>query len=87
MEEERPGRRLIGYDPAMRLRLFRNATQRLRYAAPRSRVVAIHLDSLDHGEVSREDLRTLARAAGFPEERLLIPEDGETVEVGASASP
>src|SRR4051812_22825800 len=32
--------------------------------APESRVVAIHLDSLDHGEVSRSDLRDQARAAG-----------------------
>ena len=54
--------------------------------APWSRVVAIHLDSLDHGEVSREDLRTLARVAGFLGERLVIPEDGEVVEVRVSAS-
>ena len=47
--------------------------------APWSRVVAIHLDSLDHGEVSREDLRKAA--AGLPEGRLLIPEDGEVVEL------
>src|SRR5215218_5396741 len=32
-------------------------------AAPGSRVVAIHLDSLDHGEVTREDLRAQARVA------------------------
>jgi hypothetical protein len=48
-------------------------------AAPKSRVVAIHLDSLDHGEVSRHDLGTQARAAGIPDERLLIPADGETL--------
>jgi hypothetical protein len=46
-------------------------------AAPQSRVVAIHLDSLDHGTVSRQDLR--ARAAEIPVSRLLIPEDGETL--------
>ena len=50
-------------------------------AAPESRVVAIHLDSLDHGEVSREDLRAQARAAAIPEGRLLIPEDGESLEL------
>jgi L-ascorbate metabolism protein UlaG (beta-lactamase superfamily) len=48
---------------------------------PESRVVAIHLDSLDHGEVSRADLRAQARAAGISEERLLIPADGETLEL------
>ncbi|MEA2601654.1 MAG: hypothetical protein QOF89_2646 [Acidobacteriota bacterium] len=50
-------------------------------AAPASRVVAIHLDSLDHGEVSREDLRAQARAAEIPDTRLLIPGDGETLEL------
>jgi len=50
-------------------------------AAPESRIVAIHLDSLDHGEVSREDLRAQARAAEIPEARLLIPADGETLEL------
>jgi L-ascorbate metabolism protein UlaG (beta-lactamase superfamily) len=48
---------------------------------PRSRVVAIHLDSLDHGEVSRADLRAQARAAGIPDTRLLIPADGESLEL------
>ena len=51
------------------------------HAAPASRVVAIHLDSLDHGEVTREDLRVQARAAGTPDAQLLIPEDGETLEL------
>jgi len=50
-------------------------------AAPKSRIVAIHLDSLDHGEVSREDLRAQARAAGISDARLLIPVDGETLEL------
>ncbi len=50
-------------------------------AAPESRIVAIHLDSLDHGEVSRVDLRSQARAAGIPDGRLLIPADGETLEL------
>lgn len=49
------------------------------HAAPESRVVAIHLDSLDHGEVTRASLRIEARAAGLADDRLLIPEDGETL--------
>jgi L-ascorbate metabolism protein UlaG (beta-lactamase superfamily) len=52
-------------------------------AAPKSRVVAIHLDSLDHGTVSRQDLRT--RAAEIPDLRLLIPEDGETLQFPISS--
>jgi L-ascorbate metabolism protein UlaG (beta-lactamase superfamily) len=50
--------------------------------APRSLVVAVHLDSLDHGTVSREDLRQRAAAAGIGGERLRIPTDGEALEIG-----
>lgn len=50
-------------------------------AAPESRIVAIHLDSLDHGEVSRADLRARAGVEGISEARLLIPADGETLEL------
>jgi L-ascorbate metabolism protein UlaG (beta-lactamase superfamily) len=50
-------------------------------AAPESRVVAIHLDSLDHGEVSRGNLRAQAKVAGIADQRLLIPADGETLEL------
>jgi L-ascorbate metabolism protein UlaG (beta-lactamase superfamily) len=45
-------------------------------AAPASRVVAIHLDSLDHGQVSRADLRAAAVAAGVDSAHLIIPADG-----------
>jgi len=46
--------------------------------APEGIVVAVHLDSLDHGTVSRSDLRDASRAAGI--HNLRIPEDGETLE-------
>jgi L-ascorbate metabolism protein UlaG (beta-lactamase superfamily) len=48
-------------------------------AAPTSRVVAIHLDSLDHGQVSRAALRAAAVAAGVDSNRLIIPADGATL--------
>jgi L-ascorbate metabolism protein UlaG (beta-lactamase superfamily) len=50
-------------------------------ALPGARVVAIHLDSLDHGTVSRADLRAQAQGQGIADERLLIPADGETLEL------
>lgn len=50
--------------------------------APESLVIAVHLDSLDHGTVSRADLRNHARAAGIADGRLWIPEDGESREIG-----
>jgi L-ascorbate metabolism protein UlaG (beta-lactamase superfamily) len=50
-------------------------------AAPDSTVIAIHMESLDHGTVSRAELRAAAEAAGISQERLLIPADGETVTI------
>ena len=46
-------------------------------AAPWSKVIATHLDSLDHATVSREALRHYADAHGVAAKQLLIPADGE----------
>jgi len=46
-------------------------------AAPKTVVIAVHLESLDHGTVSRADLRAAAEAQGIGSEQLLIPADGE----------
>ena len=48
-------------------------------AAPNSTVVAVHMDSLDHGTVDRATLRAAAKAARISEEKLRIPQDGETL--------
>lgn len=50
-------------------------------AAPNAVVIAVHLESLDHGTVTRADLRTAAAAQGISGDRLRIPADGETVEI------
>jgi len=47
--------------------------------APKSIVVATHMEALDHGTVSREDLRIHAQKNGITKDRLLIPEDGQTL--------
>lgn len=46
-------------------------------AAPDSVVIATHMEALDHGTVSRQDLRQYAQAQGIGPEQLLIPADGE----------
>ena len=51
-------------------------------AAPSARVIATHMEALDHATVSRADLRRAADATGIAATRLLIPEDGETLDVG-----
>lgn len=48
-------------------------------AAPSAKVVAIHMESLDHCPVTREDLRNMADKADISPERLLVPADGETL--------
>jgi len=51
------------------------------HAAPDAVVVAVHLESLDHGTVSRADLREAAVVNGVSEQQLRIPTDGEIVEI------
>lgn len=48
-------------------------------AAPRSKVIAIHMEALDHATVTREELRRYATERGVKKEQLLIPADGETI--------
>ena len=49
--------------------------------APESRVIAIHMEAFDHCLSTRSDLRELAREEGIPRDRLLIPADGEEIEI------
>lgn len=46
-------------------------------AAPKSTVIATHMDSLDHATVSRQALREYASANGIGQAQLCIPLDGE----------
>ena len=46
-------------------------------AAPEAIVVATHMEALDHGTVTRSDLRALAEKEGVRSSQLLIPQDGE----------
>jgi L-ascorbate metabolism protein UlaG (beta-lactamase superfamily) len=45
--------------------------------APNSKVIAIHMEALDHGTISRKMLRQFADSNGISETQLLIPDDGE----------
>jgi hypothetical protein len=54
------------------------ATSRL---APDAIVIATHMDSLDHATVSRDELRRYSTEHGVSLQRLLIPQDGETLQL------
>jgi len=51
--------------------------------SPESTVVAIHMEAVNHATVTRKQLRETARKSGLSDERLLIPLDGETVQIRA----
>jgi hypothetical protein len=44
---------------------------------PEGKVIAVHMETIDHGTVSREDLRVAADEANIPLTQLIIPHDGE----------
>lgn len=50
-------------------------------ALPTARVIAVHLDALDHCKTSRKALQIAAKEAGISPDRLRIPEDGALVEI------
>lgn len=47
--------------------------------APMAKIVAVHMEALDHCTVSRAELRKAADRNGIRKERLIIPNDGEKV--------
>ena len=47
--------------------------------APQSKVLANHMEAIDHGTVTRADLRAYATEQNITAEQLFIPADGETL--------
>jgi L-ascorbate metabolism protein UlaG (beta-lactamase superfamily) len=60
-------------------------TIELAQAFPEATVIATHLEALDHCTVSRAELRSAAMTRGIDSRRLLIPADGETLEMRVPA--
>lgn len=56
-------------------------TVKVAEAAPHAKVVAIHMESLDHCMVTRESLKQLAEKKESVKDRILIPADGETLKI------
>ncbi len=50
-------------------------------SAPKSIVVATHMEALDHATVTRAELREYATLHGINPDQLLIPADGEILEL------
>lgn len=57
-----------------------------RMAPEKSRIVATHMEALDHATVSRDALRAFADSRNIDRHRLIIPADGETLHLTAPNS-
>lgn len=53
----------------------------LHQALPSAKIVAVHMEDINHYTVTREELRLFAEAHGFSDD-IAIPENGETVVLG-----
>ena len=56
-------------------------TLRVSRMAPESTVAAVHMEAFDHATVTREELRRYCENRGIGRDKLLIPADGETLEL------
>jgi hypothetical protein len=45
--------------------------------APQATVIASHLEAVNHGMLTRKELRTFIAEKGLDPERVRVPEDGE----------
>ena len=54
-------------------------------AAPEATVIAVHMEALDHGTVSRAELRAAAENAAIRPDQLLIPADGDRITLPSSS--
>lgn len=57
-----------------------------KIAEPAARVVAVHMEALDHATISRSDLRAYANSRAIDKHRLIIPDDGEILHLTAPSS-
>ncbi len=70
------GATIPGFQPII---MDKEQTLKVLNTCPKAKVVAVHMESLDHCTVSRQDLRRKANEAGISPTRLLIPTDGEII--------
>jgi L-ascorbate metabolism protein UlaG (beta-lactamase superfamily) len=64
---------LLLMDDAQTIELYRHAGEAI--------FIAVHMEAFDHCAVTRDRLRATANLAGIPSHRLLIPADGEQIEL------
>ncbi len=65
----------------MHLVLGAEETVEIAGIAPEAKIIAIHMEALDHCPVTRKALRIMADKNGIKKDRLIIPADGETIKL------
>ncbi len=57
-----------------------------RIAPENAKVVAVHMEALDHATIARSDLQAFADASNVDKHRLIIPHDGEILHLTAPSA-
>lgn len=57
-----------------------------RIAPQKTKIIATHMEALDHATVTRDDLKAYAQAQNIDSHKLIIPFDGETLHLTAPNS-
>lgn len=52
--------------------------QKIASVAPSTKILAVHLDAVNHGALSRRELKSFVKASGL-DDQVIIPEDGDVV--------
>lgn len=68
--------RIPGYDGS--IIMGKQDLYRAYQAAPQARVIGSHMESVNHGMQSRQDLRDYIAEKGMDRQRVLVPADGES---------
>lgn len=59
----------------------KDVVEMIKESPAKCRFIAVHMDAIDHCQTTRSILRNEADNAGIPREKLIIPADGETVDL------
>lgn len=53
--------------------------ERMYHFAPNSKLIAVHMDTVNHGTLTRKELRTFVEIKNLNKNRVSIPNDGEKI--------
>lgn len=54
--------------------------ERMYHFSPNSKLIAVHIDAVNHGTLSKKELKAFLEVRNLDESRVFIPNDGEKIE-------